>query len=126
MRNLLKEGSDWLQDQQVAYCATFLSYRRSSYSVSLAATKGRSTHAITDSQGFLINEESDDFLIAAADLIINGSAVEPAAGDWIVEGSSGSTYEVTGVAGGPAWRWADSYRKRYRIHVKYLAATPPS
>jgi hypothetical protein len=66
--------------------------------------------------GRFIDTESADFLIAATDFLIDGSAVLPADGmeiDW-----NGSTFEVRPLAGEPSWRWSDSLETRYRIHTK--------
>lgn len=127
MRDLFREASDWLGQQQRAFCAQTVFYVRGNDSESFPATKGKSNHEITDSSGVLTNVETVDFLIDVADLELNGTAIEPKPGDLIVEGtlSEGIAYEVMGVAGGPPWRWADSYRTRYRIHVKYDGAYPP-
>lgn len=57
-----------------------------------------------------------DFLILAADLILNGLARLPEEGDQIHEthGTSILIFEVMG------WRYSDPYRRTYRIETKHV------
>jgi hypothetical protein len=81
-----------------------------------------SPQALEDSEdGRFIDIGVADFLIAAVDFVVNGSAVLPADGmriEW-----NGSTFELRPFAGEPCWRWSDSFETRYRIHTK-LKSSP--
>lgn len=98
------------------------------YSVTLsgdtAVWVGNTLFKLQDIDGLRIAWGERDYLIVAANLILNGSAVEPAENDRIVETIDGTsmTFEVLPPGGGePAWRWSDPDRTRYRVHVKRVA-----
>lgn len=117
MRNLLKEGSDWLQATQRAYCAEAISYQSGDVvRAGIPATKGRGQHEVDDQSGMLTKFETDDWLIAASDL-----TSEPAIGDTITD-AGGIIYRVLNIPGGDCWTWANLYRTQYRVHSKFVGS----
>ena len=119
MADLLKQGSDWLEDQRHRHLSRTVTYRRGAVSVELSATVGRTTFEIDSGTGFLERIESRDYLV------LGGQATLPERGDLIVEtdGSAVFSYEVTAPGTEPAWRYSDPYRKTLRIHTKLVESS---
>jgi len=120
--NVLKTGSDWLSGQLKSKIGTTVTYVRGDYSVSLTATVGSTSFDQADEFGIIERIESRDYLIDAADLVLNSVTVLPGRGDKIEETQDGTTYtyEVMTLDNQPAWRYSDSYRKKLRIHTKQI------
>lgn len=120
MTNLLKRASDWLQSQQKQFAAETVVYRRGSASVTLAATIGRTERDVEDLSGMVVRSESRDYLIHAADLVLDGAATLPERGDEIVETTEAGelVYVVLPVDGREVWRYSDPFRTRLRIHTQ--------
>lgn len=88
--------------------------------VSLAAIVGKTDLESANPYGVVEQYETRDYLIVAADLVLNGSATEPKAGDTILDG--GDTFEVMSPGGQmPAWRFTDAGRTQFRVHTKLVA-----
>lgn len=122
MAELIKTGSDWLQDKLAAKVATTITIRRGTSTASVSATVGR-TRFGQEAEGALIESfESRDYMIDTADYDFGGGAVLPARGDEIDETVGGVTYTYGIMAdqGEPQWRYSDPYRKRLRIHTKLI------
>lgn len=124
MADLLQIGSDWLADQMKAHAGRSITYRRGANSVTVTATIGRTEFELDDEFGVLRKIESRDFLIAAADLVLNSVTVLPERGDEIDEtqGSVTYTYEVMAPGKEPHYRFSDPYRRTLRIHTKQTDA----
>jgi len=120
MADLLQTGSDWLADQLKTHAGRTVTYRRGTDTVAVTATIGRTEFEVDDEFGVLRKIESRDFLILAADLVLNGQAVLPERGDEIDETQGGVTYTYEVMAPGkePHFRYSDPYRKTLRIHTK--------
>jgi len=123
MGDLFAVGEAFLARQQGRYLSQLVTYERGSDSVELAATVGRSEFDQTDEYGVLHRYETRDYIIRAADLILNGQRVLPQAGDRVHESVEGQTfiYEVMSPLDGPPWRWADNYRLKLRVYTKQVA-----
>lgn len=122
--NLLQTGSDWLQAQLQQHASQPITYRRGNNTVAVTAVIGRTEFELDNEFGVLKKIESRDFLIPAADLVLNGTPVLPERGDEIEEaqGSATYTYEVMAPGNEPAWRWSDAFRNTLRIHTKQTDA----
>ena len=120
MADLLQVGSDWLADQMKSHAGRSVTYRRGGDSVTVTATIGRTEFELDDEFGVLRKIESRDFLISAADLVLNSVTVLPERGDEIDEtqGSVTYTYEVMAPGKEPHYRFSDPYRRTLRIHTK--------
>jgi len=69
-----------------------------------------------------IRTELRDFIVRSADLVIDGSAVEPAAGD--VFEFDGHDYVVGAPNNEDVWRWSDRLHHRMmRVHARYNGLT---
>jgi len=122
MVDLLEQASDWLDGQRVAHLSKPVTYRRGDDSLEVAATVGRTVFEIDDGYGAIERFESRDFLIAAAELALNGQPFEPASGDLIAEtvGQQTLVYEVLAPGKEPCWRYSDPYRRTLRVHTKQI------
>ncbi len=116
MTDLLWKPADWLERQRHTHLTTAVWFERAGKRIGLAATIGRTRFESTDDYGRVLTTESRDYLVRAADLVIDGQAVFPQPGDLIIEGDL--RYEVMSPAGEPEWRWSDVNRSTLRIHTR--------
>lgn len=127
MADLLQKGLAWLDDQRHAHMTRSVLYVRdtenASYIVELFATIGRTEFEQVDEFGIVHRLQSRDFLIRAADLVLNSALALPKAGDRVREtvGTQTFVYEVMAPGGEPPWRYSDPYRKALRIHTKHVS-----
>jgi hypothetical protein len=124
--DLLKQASAWLDGMRKAHLSGAVTYSRGKRSVEVQATIGRTVFETADAYGVVERSESRDFLILAADLVLDGQAVLPERGDRIREadGEKVYVYEVMAPGKEPEWRWSDDYRRTLRIHTKQVATEP--
>ncbi len=122
MADLLQQASDWLEEKRTQHASRVISYVRGAQSVDLLATIGKTTFEVDDGYGVLVRHESRDFLVLAADLMLDGAPVLPQRGDRVREtqGQQVFVYEVTAPGKEPCWRYSDPYRKTLRIHSKNI------
>ena len=122
MADLLKTGSDWLEDMREAHASGTVVYSRGEDSVEIAATIGRTEFEIDNGYGVIERTESRDFLLSAAALVLGGVLAWPQRGDRIAENVGEDTYiyEVMAPGNEPPWRYADSYRRTFRAHTKHV------
>lgn len=121
MGDLLADGAAWLAGVRATHAAATVVYSRGADSVELAATRGASDVEEVDETGGYLKTEAADWIIRAADLVLDGSAVRPARGDRITH--AGRVYEVMPFGGEPEWRWADRSQLCMRIHTKLVEET---
>jgi len=115
MADLLRQGSQWLEQMRTAHCSSPGEYRRPPDAYTVSATFGRTGFEVADESGLTINAHVWDFLILAAAL-----GFDPEPGDLIA--ANGRRYEVMNLGGEGCWRWSDPYRQTYRIHTKDIGA----
>jgi hypothetical protein len=98
-----------------------ITYRRGANSVPVTAVRGQSNIEIAQADGRVIQFTSSDWMIEAANLVINGTAVEPARGDTIehMVGATTSTYEVLD----PPFKPMDAGATAYRVYTKRIRTT---
>jgi hypothetical protein len=122
MTNLLQKASDWLEAMRTRHATCEVTYRRGSLSAIVSATIGKTIFTVDDGGGIATQYESRDFLIWAADLVVDGKTVLPQRGDRVVETQGGKTYEYEVLAPGkePCFRYSDPFRKTLRIHTKQV------
>lgn len=122
MIDLLQQGAAWLSDQLKAYAGRPVDYRRDAQSVSVTATIGKTLFEADDEFHVVKTYESRDFLIQAADLVLNQLVITPRRGDRIEEtvGTVTWVYEVMAPGNEPPFRYADTCRKTIRIHTKHV------
>lgn len=122
MADVLQNGLDWLADQLKTHASRAVTYSRNADQVTVQATIGRTLLKLDDGFGGVRMVWTDrDFLIHAADLVLNSSVTLPEPGDQIRE-TEGTTriYEVLAPGDEPVWRWSDPYHKVLRIHTKQV------
>jgi len=109
--DLLRQGSQWLEQMRTAHCSSPVEYRRPPDTVAVNATYGKTDVELADESGLTVRSHVWDFLILADAL-----GLEPEPGDVIA--ADGRRYEVMNLGGEGCWRWSDPYRTTYRIHTK--------
>lgn len=100
-----------------------ITYSRGGSDVTLTAVVGRTPFEQVSESGMVTRFESRDFLIVAAELILDGNETLPAAGDQIRETVGGEVlvYEVLERPGIPPYRLTDQFRRALRVHTKHIA-----
>ena len=121
MNDLLQTGNAWLQAQRHSHLAHTVTYRRGANSVDLDATVGETTFDVESAHG-IETWEARDFLIRAADLVLEAAATTPARGDRIAQvvGAKTLIFEVMAPGDAPAWRYSDRSRRTFRVHTKLV------
>ena len=116
MGDLLDKGSAWLESQRTLPAPRDVTYARGISTAVVKATIGRTEYETDDGQVVRTEFTDRDFLILAADLILNGLARLPEEGDQIREtqGTSVLIFEVMG------WRYSDPYRRTFRLEAKHV------
>jgi hypothetical protein len=92
---MLKDGAEFLSDQLHASASEPVVYVRGDDEVDLSAIIGRMEGAGQDTDGYTTDGDQVDFIIAAADLVIDAAAVEPEIGDYIKHTRDGVEYKYT-------------------------------
>jgi len=123
MTDLLEWASAWLDGMRTKHMARPVTYCRGEQSVEVAATVGRTVFEIADAYGVVERSESRDFLVTAADLVLDDQVVLPERGDRIRETQDGKVfvYEVMAPGKEPHYRFSDVYRRTLRIHTRQVA-----
>jgi hypothetical protein len=120
MTDILLSAESWLAGVHKASVSQDVVYQRGSSSVNLKATAGATQSLQMDQGGAIIGFTSVDWLITAADLILDGRTILPEVGDTIAHGSrvfrvtadnSGERPYRDSGSGGLVWR---IYTKRVR------------
>jgi hypothetical protein len=122
MTDLLERASNWLEEQRRRHASPVVPYARGSRTLDGVATIGKTLFEVDDGYGIVVRYESRDYLIQAADLVLDSEPFVPQRGDRIqeVQGSTTFVYEVTAPGKEPAWRYSDPYRTALRIHTKQV------
>lgn len=121
--DLLRQGSQWLDQMRTAHCSSPVIYRRAGQpDAQVNATFGKTDYEVADESGFTTGGHIWDFLVLADELWL--AFGEPEASDTII--AEGRRFEV--MAHGDdfrGWRWSDPYRRTYRIHTKDIGPPAP-
>jgi len=118
----LQQGLDWLEEQRKAHLSRTVTYRRGASTVEVLATVGATRFEADDGSGMVIEMESRDYLIAAADLVLDGQQVLPERGDQVLETRDGVThvYEVMDLGPEKHFVTCDPDGRTLRIHTKFV------
>ncbi|MEO2031493.1 MAG: hypothetical protein ABGZ35_05360 [Planctomycetaceae bacterium] len=121
--NLLKNASNWLEEQRTEHASRTVTYERGVDTVDVSASIGRTIFDVDNGFGVVERIESRDFLVLTDDLTLGGGRTLPERGDRVkeVQGDSTFIYEVMAPGKEPHWRYSDPYRKALRIHTKHVA-----
>ena len=94
---MIAEGVGWLTDQLQQSASDRALYRRGTSVVTVHFTRGQTEYSTFDDDGDVVTKFTDaTFICPRAALVLNGTIVEPVAGDRIKlkDGSRTLTYEV--------------------------------
>jgi hypothetical protein len=99
-----------------------VTYSDGTNSVTLDATPSQRPYEVVDADGFQVWVRPWEFLITAADLVLDGSVVEPAAGHTIAvaEGGVTRTYEVQAFGSLQPFEPADPARLSWRVRTRLV------
>lgn len=125
MANLLKQGQALIAATLKSHGSETVTYRRGANSVSIAASVGRPDMTLgPEFGGGHLRMNTKEFVITAADLVINGVAVSPATGDMIdvAEGEATNRYRVGPDGGLPEFENADAFGIMLRIRGTFQGA----
>ena len=100
-----------------------ITYSRGASDVELTVVVGRTPFEQVNESGVVTRFESRDFLIPAAELILDAEQTLPATGDQIREevGDEVHVYELLENDGKPHWHYSDQFRTTIRVHTKHVA-----
>jgi hypothetical protein len=101
-----------------------VAYTRGSETIrALDAIPTEERYSVPNDMGIIQKIHSRDYLVEASELTIGRVAIEPRAGDRIIETISGQsmTFEVFPVDGDRCFRYRDASRQTLRIHTKRVA-----
>ncbi len=125
MVNLFEKAAKWVAAQTKAHASQSVVYRRADAFVPLSASTGETEQDVQDTDGFTITHTSVDWLITAADLVLNDVTVLPEIGDLIEQtiGAKTFTYKVLPMEGEEKhWRYTEEITKTMlRVHTKLVS-----
>lgn len=125
MADMLKDGADWLGDQEKTNAGQSVTYtRRNVTPATLTATIGDTRAEHQDQSGVTLEIRHRDFLIHTADLEA-ASLYPPKRGDQITVtvGSETQIFELLPLGTEGVFRVSDPGGKRVRIHAKQVDIT---
>jgi hypothetical protein len=120
--DVLQEGARWLEEQRLQFMTRKVLYQRGTSSVEVNATIGKTIFTLDNGFGVREQYEARDYLVAAAELVLDDNLTLPKRGDRLRE-TSGTTvfvYEVMAPGKEPEFRFSDLYRYSLRIHTKLV------
>jgi hypothetical protein len=119
MQDMLSLAASWLDGMRRENLSRYVSYRRGSgVTAPFPATIAGTVFEVQSEMGVVERWESRDFIVSATDFPED----VPQRGDQITETIGGTTvtYEVCAPRGMPVWKYADPYRKAFRIFAKAI------
>ena len=125
--DMMSKGMAWLGRKRRRYCSVPVIYERAgatpeeAWRFRVMAALGRSGAEAEGSVPSLRIDAGDmDFLIAAADLAMDGVPIEPGRDDRIILAAGGRThvYDLLPRGGDPPWRWSDPQKNTMRVHAR--------
>jgi hypothetical protein len=119
-RDVLAEGSEWLNGMRREFRSREVTYRSGDVSETCLATVSATTFETHSEMGVIDRWESRDFVIATEDLPV----ATPRRGDIISEtiGTATVRYEVCAPQGAPTWKWVGTSRRAVRVHTKAMGS----
>jgi len=119
---MISDAAAYLNKVRKGFASQSVTYTRGAFTVTVSASVGKTNFLTDDGTGMQINYESRDFIIATADLILNGALTEPQRNDKIVQVLNGKTctFEVVAPGSEKEWVYSDPSRATLRIHTKLI------
>ncbi|WP_417392032.1 hypothetical protein [Gimesia sp.] len=128
MANLFYKAAKWVAAQTKAHASQSVVYRRGLSVATISATVGRTVYESLDSEGVTAHIESADWLITAADLVLDGQAVTPERNDLIEFTLNGvkNTFKVLPMGKDvPIFTYCDNATQvMIRVHTKLFKQEP--
>ena len=119
--DMMETAAAWLGRTLAESASQPVQYCRGQQVCEVRATLGSTSYEVDRGDGLVVQAETVDFLIGADELVFDGRLARPAEGDRIKHRRSGtpevSVYEVMPL-GGSAYRRADVYGGRWRVHTR--------
>jgi hypothetical protein len=85
----------------------------------VSAVLGATRYEAEDANGVSVTAIATDFLVAVAELVIDGQPVTPAPGHRITRGAE--VYELMMLGDEPCFRFSDPGHTQYRLHTKQVS-----
>ena len=121
---MLQKAINRLRDIRSAFLSESVVYDRLGVQVTLNATRGSTSYEVFDDSGMAVRSRSTDFLITAADLVLNSIVELPERGDKIrvTVDAVVYVYEVLNL-GDSHYRLSDPYGTTLRVFTKLVSTT---
>lgn len=102
-----------------------VTYRRGEASVAITAVPAATRVEVSDGSGVAVRATRRDWLVRAADLVLDGETVGPEVGDRIemAAGDGGAVFEVQRLAGEGHVQACDALGAVLRVHTRQVEAT---
>jgi len=125
MTNIMRQGAELLSEVRHSSTVESITYKRDALSVSISATIGRVQDDRGDIEDAAFFSEMVDFIVRAADLVLDGSQTLPQDGDTI-EYDSGDgvvVYQVRRDELDQTYRRCDEFGLDMRVHTMRKGAS---
>lgn len=126
----MSEAAEWLNDQRDELMTSDIEYwRKDELLFTVLATRGKAQSETMEVDDFAIGYNATNFLISVALMIKDDVQIFPERGDKLKEvvGARGIIYEALppgeeqrSQTDEDIWRYTDSFRNTFRIHVKRI------
>lgn len=93
MSNLLADGAAWQAGKLKSHAAETVTISDGTYTAEISATTAREDAPLDEMNGQIITYQMRDFIVTAADLVLNSQTVTPRPG-WTITRTNGRIYEV--------------------------------
>jgi hypothetical protein len=80
---MLEKASQWLRDKIKTSASNVIVYKTGLISISLAASRQKTTYEVVDHSGLIVKVDSHDFVVDAADLVDGSTKLIPKSQDTI-------------------------------------------
>lgn len=125
MGDLIGDGAAWLAGVQKSHVSRLVDYVTAAGTVEdVAATIGAIEQPVDQAGVMNLLAQTREFIIHAADLILDEAQIVPQRGHQIRDTDDDGTvhiYQVTSPGeSGDVWRWGDPNRIRRIIHTTYI------
>lgn len=114
MPSFFENSMDWFTAQQKLLAGREVIYKRGVNEITITIVDGASEFEHDDGSGTLDKFETRDYIVAAADLVINDVTILPQRGDQIIDGSETVTVDMPD---GMSVFQDDALNRRWVIHT---------
>jgi len=121
MTDILDTASSWLTSMNRTHRGRTVTYVRGDMTAQVTSVVGRTVFQVPREYGLFEEVETRDYLIEVSDL---ADFSEPAAGDQVKDTLNGTVqiFEVMAPGDEPVFRYADLFRRVFRIHTKHVGS----